>query len=173
MKKEIYEVNEKIADIMDKYLDPNTGEIALEASVEFEKLGIQREHKIEELALIVKENQLYADGLDAEIKRLQSRKRMAMNSINWLTEQVRKNVNEGEKFKTPKFEIKWTTSNALYYDDIIVNWEQVYKDKKFKKFVKKTISFAPDKNALKQAIKEKKAVPESVVINTTKNLKIN
>ena len=54
----MYDVNEKIDWLLDKYMDASTGELAPEATAEIEKLGLQRSALRKGLELAVKRNDM-------------------------------------------------------------------------------------------------------------------
>ena len=173
MKKDIYEVNEKIEQLLDDYMDYETGELSPEISDQLESLGLEKEDLVSGLALAVKNNQLLIDGITAEIKRLQSRKTAKERGIYWLTKKVRDNIREGERIETPEFNIKWTTSSVVDIDEFSRNPEQDYKDSRFMSFIKKTVTYSYIKSDISKFLKVDGAKLEGMKINKTKNLKIS
>jgi hypothetical protein len=171
---EIYNVNEKIDYLLNKYLDPSTGEIAPEAVTQIEELGLQRSDLIRNLALAVKRNDMYIAGMKEEKKRLDSRIASAERSSDWLMVQVKNNITEGETIKEDQFELKWTTSTTLIVDDFDRNPEKDYKDKTYKKFIKKKVAttFEFDKPAIKKFISDTKNRLSGFSISKSKNLRI-
>ena len=180
MKKDIYEVNEKIAYIMENDLDFETGELNPEVAEQIAALGLEREDLIDNLALTVKNNLILKDGIDAEIKRLLSRKRMLDNSTNFLTNVVRQNITEGEKIKTAQYEIKWTSSTKLYYDDILADpkefaggeFDHLIREKTIYEWDKRVITDLIKGNEKAKTQKDVVAIPDTFELQRTKNLKI-
>ncbi len=152
MKWAIYDVNEKIDYLLDKYMNPETGELAPEASDQIEKLGLERSDLIKNLALAKKRNDVYIAGMKSEQKRLGARIASAEKSSHWLLQAVQLNITEGETIKDDQYEVKWGTSTTLIIDEFDHNAETEFKDKTpFKKWInKKTVTtFAFDKPAIK------------------------
>ena len=172
MIKDIYEVNEKIGHLLDKYMDED-GVLAPEISDQLEALGLEKEDLISGLAMAVKNNQLLIDGIGAEIKRLQSRKKAKENGIYWLTKQVRDNISAGERIETAEFKIRWTTSTVVDIDEFVRDPYTDYHKGKFTNFIKKKIEYSYMKIAIQRFLSVEGAKLEGMKINKTKNLKIS
>lgn len=149
-------------------VDQETGEIidpeALDA------LQMEREKKLENVALWVKDLRAEADAIGNEIKALTARKKAAEGKTErlkaWLAEAL-----EGEVFKTSKVRVSYTHSTRLNVIDeqSVVNYiESHYTEpEEFLRFQMPEIR----KDAVKAAIKEGAEIPgacieatESVVI---------
>ena len=171
----IYDVNEKLYYLLNKYMDFETGELAPEAVDQIKELGLERSDLIKNLALAVKRNDMYVAGMKEEKKRLDKRIAIAERSSNWLLMQVKNNITEGETVKEDQYEIKWTTSTTLLIDEFEhSDIEKDYKDKAFKKFIKKKVvtTFDFDKPAIKKFISDAKNKLKGFSISKSKNLKI-
>lgn len=181
MKWAIYDVNEKIDYLLEKYMNPQTGELAPEAVVQLEALGMERSMLIKNLALAKKRNDVYITGMKEEQKRLGTRIASAEKSSYWLLQQVQNNITEGETIKDDQYEVKWSTSTKLIIDEFDHNAEIEFKDKTpFKKWINKKVetTFAFDKTAIKKFLsltdKDGKFINklEGMSILKTKNLLI-
>lgn len=149
-------------------VDQETGEIidpeALTA------LQMERERKLEGVALWVKDLRAEAEAIGNEIKALTARKKAAENKADRLKEWLGEAL-AGEVFKTPKVRISYTHNSRLNVIDeqSVVNYIQThYQDpEEYLRFQLPEIR----KDAVKAAIKDGAEIPgacieptESVVI---------
>ena len=150
----LYEINERILDCV----DPETGEV-IDIQM-LEGLQMERDSKIENIALWIKNLLSDAEELDREKKKLADRQRISENKAKSLKEYLSRFVN-GEKFKTPRVSISWRKSESVSVDDI---------NSVPDKFLKYSDP-APDKTAIKKAIKSGEDVPGAHLIEG-KNIQI-
>ena len=150
----LYEINERILDCV----DPETGEVVDIRMLE--ELQMERDSKIENIALWIKNLLSDAEELDREKKKLADRQRISENKAKSLKEYLSRFVN-GEKFKTPRVSISWRKSESVSVDDIssVPDRFLKYSDP------------APDKTAIKKAIKSGEDVPGARLIEG-KNIQI-
>ena len=150
----LYEINERILDCV----DPETGEVVDIQMLE--GLQMERDSKIENIALWIKNLLSDAEELDREKKKLADRQRISENKARSLKEYLSRFVN-GEKFKTPRVSISWRKSESVSVDDIssVPDRFLKYSDP------------APDKTAIKKAIKSGEDVPGARLIEG-KNIQI-
>ena len=150
----LYEINERILDCV----DPETGEVVDIQMLE--GLQMERDSKIENIALWIKNLLSDAEELDREKKKLAERQRTSENKAKSLKEYLSRFVN-GEKFKTPRVSISWRKSESVSVDDIssVPDRFLKYSDP------------APDKTAIKKAIKSGEDVPGARLIEG-KNIQI-
>lgn len=150
----LYEINERILDCV----DPETGEV-IDIQM-LEGLQMERDSKIENIALWIKNLLSDAEELDREKKKLADRQRISENKAKSLKEYLSRFV-YGEKFKTPRVSISWRKSESVSVDDI---------NSVPDKFLKYSDP-APDKTAIKKAIKSGEDVPGAHLIEG-KNIQI-
>ena len=155
----LYEIDQDILNCVDQ----ETGEIidpeALNA------LHMEREKKLEGVALWVKDLKAEADAIANEVKTLTARKKAAENKIErlkaWLAEAL-----EGEIFKTGKVRISYTHSTKLNIIDeqSVVNYIQTScaEPEQFLRFTLPEIR----KDAVKAAMKEGAEVPGAILEQT-------
>lgn len=149
-------------------VDPESGEIVDPEALT--ALQMEREKKIEGVALWVKDLRAEAEAIAAEVKALTARKKAAENKADrlkqWLGEAL-----EGEVFKTSRVKISYTHNTKLNVTDeqSVVNFIQTHYTfpEQFLKFSLPEIR----KDAVKAEIKEGVEIPgayleptESVVI---------
>lgn len=141
-------------------VDQETGEI-----VDIELLGelmMERNAKIENVALWVKNLKAFVEAVDAQIAAFNARKEKAKKNIEKLEEWLAVACG-GQKFATGACEVSFRKSTPLEVMD------QALIPEKFMK-TKVTTSTAPDKNAIKAAIKAGEEVPGCKLVekfNTT------
>lgn len=133
----LYEID---AEIM-SCIDFETGEII--DPERLEALQMERGRKIENVALWVKNLKADLTAYKAEKEAFAERERQAKDKIEslskWLTRAL-----DGQKFSTSKVAVSFRKSEAV---------EIVDETKIPKKFIRKKIETAPDKTAIKEAIK--------------------
>ena len=137
----LYEINAAIELAMEDIVDPETGEILDDTSV-LDSLMMERDEKVENIALYIKNLKAEADAIRSEEKNLAVRRKSCESRAERLRTYLANNL-QGEKFKTPRVAISWRRSEAVQIDDL----QQIpaaylrYKDPE------------PDKTAIKEAIK--------------------
>ena len=133
----LFEINAAILECC----DVETGEIidvdALDA------LMLEREEKIENIALWIKNLQNDIVGLNAQKNAFAEREKAAKNKVEDLKQYLTAALN-GQKFKTIKCEIGFSRSTKTEVFDL---------EKVPREFVTEEVTYKPDRNAIKDAIK--------------------
>lgn len=146
----LYEIDQQLLDC----IDLETGEI-----IDAEKLTalqMERDEKIENVALWIKDLKAEIDALKAEKQAFADRQKSAertLESLNkWLTSAL-----AGEKFKTTKVAVSFRKTKSVQIDNILDLDESFlrYKDPE------------PDKKAIKDAIEAGKAVKGAQLVENT------
>lgn len=132
----LYEIDTQITECF----DADTGEL-LDAE-KLENLMIEKENKLENVALWIKNLKADAAMYKAEKTAFAERQAAAERKAESLTEWL-KNALNGKKFKTEKAEVNFRKTSKVEVLDI---WEL---DEDYMKFTEPT----PDKAAIKRAIK--------------------
>ena len=102
----IFEIDNAIMDC----IDMETGEV-----IDIDRLDalqMQREEKVENVALWIKELSAEADALKAESQKLSKRKQVAENKITSLKNYLRMAL-DGQKFETPKAVVSFRKSKSV------------------------------------------------------------
>lgn len=106
----LYEIDQAIAEL----IDPETGELLdYEA---FEALQMQREEKLENMALWYKDLCAEVTALETEIANLTERKKAAENKAESLKRYL-DTLLAGEKFKTARCDVSFRKSTAVKIED--------------------------------------------------------
>lgn len=113
----IYDIDQRILEL----IDPDTGEL-LDFDA-FDELKMERDQKIESMALWVKELTATASAIKAEIDTLTERKRAAEQRCESLKRYLAE-ILQGEKFSTPKCAVSFRKSTSVQVDDAesLVRW---------------------------------------------------
>lgn len=148
----------KIEQEIQNCVDPETGELDEER---FNELELARETKIENIALLCKENKALLALIADEEKNLKSRKEQIEKANERLTALLDNSLC-GEKFQTARCAISWRTSESVY-----ISAKAVIPDDYLT--VKTTVT--PSKTALKAAIKNGELIP-GVEIQLTRNIQL-
>lgn len=113
----LYEIDQRILDLV----DPETGELLdIEA---FNALQMERDAKIESMALWIKDLTAMSSAIKAEIDTLTERKRAAERRCESLKRYLGE-ILQGEKFTTAKCAVSFRRSTAVQVDDTesLVRW---------------------------------------------------
>ena len=110
----LYELNDTIRKAIELGFDEETGEIfdadALEA------LELQRDEKIETIALFIKDLKAEAEAIKAEKMNLAKRQQNSENKAESLKRYLTKCL-DGEKFRSPKVVISYRKSQTVEFID--------------------------------------------------------
>jgi hypothetical protein len=139
----LYEIDKSILECIDQ----ETGELI--DFDRFEALQMERNQKIENVALWVKNLQSDALAYKTEKEAFAERERAATKKAEQLKEWLAK-VLSGEKFSTGKCAISFRRSESVdIVDEAIIPQEMMAQ----------AVVFRPDKKAIKELLKEGKDVP--------------
>ena len=112
----LYEINGKIAELLEGAVDQETGEIQEEALAALEDLEIARETKIENVGLFIKNLEADAKAIKEEAKNLTARAKAAENKAEGLRNYLAYCLG-GEKFQTPKLAVTFRHSKKVVVDE--------------------------------------------------------
>lgn len=138
----LYQIDQEIQNCV----DPETGEIINQEALD--ELNIEREQKIEAVALWIKNLDADALAFEAEKKAFESRQKAAEKKA----EQLRKWITiklDGQKFTTHKCAVSFRASEKVEIKD---------KGAIPKEYMAETVKYEPDKILIREAIKSGIAV---------------
>ena len=150
----LYEIENEIMSCFDE----ETGEIF--DSEKLEKMELERNEKIENICLFIKNLRAEAEALKKEKDAFAKRQKTVENKMESL-KRFMEGYLAGEKFKTPKVSVSWRKSDKVEVDDVYKLPEEFvkYKEPEVKK------------EDLKKAIKEGKTF-EGVHLIECNNIQI-
>lgn len=146
----LYEIDDRLMSLVDQ----ETGEILDKES--FDTLVMERDHKVEGVALWIKNETAMADALAGEIKKLQDRKKVCENRVTRLKDYL-KYALEGEKFATPKVSVSFRSGSKTEVTD----WDAFYKWTQTNKRndLLRMKDPEPNKTAIADALKKGEKIP--------------
>ena len=150
----LYEIDRRILALADE----ETGEIA--DHEQLDKLQIERDAKLENIALWIKNLKAEEEDYKAEKRAFEERQRQAKAKRESL-ERYLSDILNGEKFKTVKVECSFRKSQRVEIDDVYSLPEEYIKYKEPD----------ADKTAIKEAIKQGKEIAGARIV-TALNLQI-
>lgn len=106
----IYDIDQRILELV----DPETGEL-LDFDA-FDELKMERDHKIESMALWIKELSATAYAIKAEVDTLMERKKAAERRCEALKRYL-DYILQGEKFSTARCSVSFRKSTSVQVDD--------------------------------------------------------
>ena len=150
----LWDIDEALERAYNSAVDPETGEVNLSAYQEIDALEMQRDAKIENTALYVKNGKAMIKALADEIKALQERKRVLERRIEGASNYLSAYL-DGQKYSSPRATISYRRSQSVEVDDVFKLPEQFlrYKDPDV------------DKTALKKVLAEGTPIPGARLVN--------
>lgn len=149
----LYEIDNAILECV----DGETGEI-----IDFERLeelGLQRDLKIENIALWFKNLRAEAEALKKEIDELTKRKKEAENKMEQLSAKLYEAL-DGNKFKTPKVSVSYRNSKAVEVDDDFIRFAM---DNNLDDLLRYELP-EPNKSAISEALKNGEVIPHAELV---------
>lgn len=140
----LYEINEQIQKAIELGFDPETGEI-LDASA-LEQLQIDRDEKIENICLYIKDLTAEAKALADEAKALSERKERSAKKAESLKNYLQIML-DGQKWKSSKAAVSYRKTQSVVVDDLEALKPEFLRIKK-----------EADKTAIKEVLKAGAAV---------------
>lgn len=146
----LYELDQAIMDLVDN----ETGEII---DIEmFDSLQMERDEKIESIALYIKDLKAEAEALKAEKLAFAERQKVAENKVESLKNYLAYAL-KGQAFKSTKAVVSFRKTQQVDIPDIYAL------DENFLKYAEPTA----DKIAIKEAIKQGKTVAGATLVENT------
>lgn len=140
----LYEINEQIQKAIELGFDPDTGEI-LDASA-LEQLQMDRDEKIENICLYIKDLVAESKALADEAKALSERKERSARKAESLKNYLQAMLG-GQKWKSSKAAVSYRKTQAVVIDDINALKPEFMR-----------VKTEPDKTAIKDVLKAGAAV---------------
>ena len=145
--RKLYEINQDIENLLDVVTDPETGEVVDTECLD--DLFIERDQKIESVALYCKDVHADIVAIENEIEVLSQRASKLKNTYDGLKRYLAWAL-EGKNFSTPKCEISFRKSESVEVDDSFCKWA---KDNSAIYFLTTKESIVPNKTEIKKYLK--------------------
>lgn len=160
----LYEIDEEIQELLSE-VDPETGELITDYEA-LDALLMERETKIENIVLFIKNLSSDVRELKAEEAALAERRKKAEKKAERLREYVSHALG-GEKFQTPRCCVSFRKSTALELGEGFTEWANEHADT-----LLRYKEPEPDKTAIKAALAGGAEIPDAKLVqNTTMTIK--
>lgn len=160
----LYEIDEGIQELLSE-VDPETGELITDYGA-LDALLMERETKIENIVLFIKNLSSDVRELKAEEAALAERRKKAEKKAERLREYVSHALG-GERFQTPRCCVSFRKSTALELGEGFTEWAKEHADT-----LLRYKEPEPDKTAIKAALAEGALIPDAKLVqNTTMTIK--
>lgn len=163
----LYSIDAEIASLINRMFaeaDEETGEVNPDILEELEQLKQEREEKVENIGLFVKNLTAEAKAIKEEMDNLKSRYESISKKAGYLESYLSNDLisNNQTKFETARIALSFRKSESVNITD-----ESILQ----KKFLVKKVEFKPDKKAIKEALKNGEKV-KGAVLEEKQNLQI-
>ena len=120
----LYDIDREILRVLDGAVDPETGEIMIDTDT-LDALTMERDQKIENIGLYIKEVTAEVKAIAEEIESLTKRKKTAENKAKRLKDYLSYALN-GEKFKTARLTVSYRASKSVNVADegAFIEWAE-------------------------------------------------
>lgn len=160
----LYEIDEEIQELLSE-VDPETGELIMDYAA-LDALLMEREAKIENIVLFIKNLSSDVRELKAEESALAERRKKAEKKAERLREYVSHALG-GERFQTPRCCVSFRKSTALELGEGFTEWAKEHADT-----LLRYKEPEPDKTAIKAALAGGAEIPDAKLVqNTTMTIK--
>lgn len=160
----LYEIDEEIQELLSE-VDPETGELITDYAA-LDALLMEREAKIENIVLFIKNLSSDVRELKAEEAALAERRKKAEKKAERLREYVSHALG-GEKFQTPRCCVSFRKSTALELGEGFTEWAKEHANT-----LLRYKEPEPDKTAIKAALAGGAEIPDAKLVqNTTMTIK--
>lgn len=160
----LFQINSAIENFEFK-VDEETGEVL--NLDELDNLEMQKNEKIENIALFIKNLKANEQALDNEYKAMYSRKKATVRKRQYLEQYLAKTL-LGTKFETPKCKVSFRKSTQVCIEDE-EKFISKYRDTNL---VKETVTTKPVKKEILNALKNDALSVEYASLKEEKNIQI-
>lgn len=146
--RKLYEINEDIERCIQNGIDEDTGEFT--AFDELSALQMERDAKLEGVALYIKDARAEATAIKAEMDALKKRMEKLIRKADGAEEWLATNLN-GQKFSTPRVECTFRKSDGVELDDEFAEWATMHPDLNL---IDVQMKVVPKKSEIKKLLKQ-------------------
>lgn len=144
----LYEIDQRLEQIYNDSIDPETGETHGEILDELLRLYEERDKKIENFALWHKNCVAEAEAIDKEIKTLQERAKSLKTKIRWIDSVLFRTL-DGDRFETAKVQIGYRKSTQVDFED----YDDFMEENIGTELVREKVEHTPNKELIKKLLK--------------------
>ena len=137
----LYEIDQQIIKAIEFGYDPETGEILDDSALK--NLQMERDEKIENMLLYVKDLRAEQAAIKSEIDTLEARRKASMRKEESITRYVQASL-AGEKFKTARCAVSYRKTTSVQITDFALIPDT---------YIRRRVLEEPDKVAIKDALK--------------------
>ncbi len=163
----LYKIHNEIQDLVESYINPETGEISDVVAAQINTLQLKREDAIHQLCLVNLESKAKADAVASEIKRLSAIKKSSETLADASERIIGKELAEGETYHFENAKISYRKSEVVEYDPTLDLSQLAFDHPELIE-----ISYSLKKSEIKKLAKENKPIPEGITIIKKNNLQI-
>jgi len=117
----LYEIQDELTELeglLDEYAQEHEGDITdFPFESQYEKFKGMKSEKLLNLAAWFKSVKAEAEAYKAEMKVLNSRKKVAENKMEWLKNFIKTYLLDGEKIKDSRSSLSWRKSESIEIDE--------------------------------------------------------
>ncbi len=170
IKRNIYEIDNAIIDILDNDIDLETGEVKPDISEQLDALQISKQALVQNVALYYKELSLFQESIKTEKKRLADMDSQIGNRLDKIKNYLSQNA---EPIETPQFKISFRKSESIELDQNYLNDNLISDQELFLALEKTHPELIEMKRQLKKAeVKKLKVLPQGLVKEVHSNIQI-
>ena len=158
--RKLFDINEDIRQALEELEVDEDGVVVSGDLERISALRLEREEKLEAVALYWKELNIEAEALKKESEVLLERARIALKQADGLKTYLVSNLH-GEELKTSRTAITYRKSEAVVIDEELLP----------KKYFVKKVTETPDKKTIKELLKEGKTI-KGAELETRSNIQI-
>ena len=160
----IYEIDQAIEDLIANSIDQETGELMIDTD-QLEALQLEKDRKIENLALYIKNATAEANAILDEIDALDKRRKSLRKRIDGAKDYL-EYVLHGDKFHTARVAVSYRKSTSVDLDDQFLDWAK----ENWSDLLRTKVE--PDKKLIGEHLKNGEEIPHAqIVTNTTLSIK--
>lgn len=164
---QLYKVHQEIADLIESYIDSETGELSEIANAHFNTLQLKREDAIQQLCLVNLESKAMAEAVASEMKRLAAIKKSLDNRAEAAERIIGKELAEGETYQFENAKISYRKTEIVEVEETLDLSQLAFDQPELVK-----LSYAVNKTEVKKMAKDGKPIPEGILIIKKNNLVI-
>ena len=164
---QLYKIHKEIQDLIESYINPETGEISDIANAHFNTLQLKREDAIHQLCLVHLESKVKADAVANEMKRLAAIKKSLDTTADAAERIISKELAEGETYQFENAKISYRKSEVVEVDETMDLSQLAFDQPELV-----DISYSLKKTEVKKLAKNNKPIPDGITIIKKNNLQI-